>query len=89
MVRRLGNFFLRVSALDRFYHAAHPVEFAEVVQRPVLHLQREIFKEIRSAQGIDGLRDARFVGDDLLGAQGNPCSLFRGKGERFVIGVRV
>src|SRR5271165_2956732 len=46
LVGRLGDLFLRISALDRLYHAAHGIELAEVVPRAVFHLQGLIFYKI-------------------------------------------
>src|SRR5437660_6009419 len=40
LIRCLSDFFLRISALDGFDHAAHCVELAEIVQGTALHLKR-------------------------------------------------
>ncbi len=42
-----------------------------------------------SAEGIGGVGHARFVRDDLLGAQSQPRRFFGGQPERFVLGVGV
>src|SRR2546426_4846156 len=40
LIRCLSDFFLRISALDGFDHAAHGVELAEIVQGTALHFKR-------------------------------------------------
>jgi hypothetical protein len=89
LVTGLGNFFLRISALDGFDHAAHLVEFFEVIEGAVFHVEGLLLDEVASAEWIDGLGNARLEGDDLLGAQGDARGFFGGQGECFVVGVGV
>src|SRR5262249_49655694 len=53
----LRDLLLRITALDRLDHAAHPVDLVEVGQRAVLHVLRQLLDEVRAAQRIDDIRD--------------------------------
>ena len=87
LVTGLGNFFLRISALDGFDHAAHLVELIEVIEGAVFHVEGLLLDEVAAAEWIDSLGCARLEGNDLLGAQCDARSFFGGQGERFVVGV--
>ena len=63
------DFALRVAALDGRDHAAHGVDFFDVVPCAALDFVREGFDKVRAAEGVDGVRDACFVRDDLLRAE--------------------
>ena len=89
LVRSLGNFFLRISTLDRLYHSAHGVEFVEVIERAFFHLQCQTFQKIRPAQRIHRLRHARLISNDLLGAQCDTRGFFGRQRESFVVSVGV
>ena len=64
-----GDFALRVAALDRGDHAAEGVDLFDVVPGAALDFVGQRFDEVGAAERIDGVGDAGFVGDDLLGAQ--------------------
>ena len=49
----------------------------------------EVLDGVGAGDGIDGVGDAGFVGDDLLGAQGEERGVFGGQRERFVQRVGV
>jgi hypothetical protein len=55
LVAGLGDFLLRIAALDGLHHAAHGVELVEVVERALFHVERHALHEVRAAQRIDGL----------------------------------
>ncbi len=63
--------------------------FCEVVFGFLLDAVGGGFDEVAAGEGIDGLGDAGFVGDDLLGAEGDAGGLFGGEGEGFVVAVGV
>src|SRR5258707_6129402 len=44
---------------------------------------------VGAGHGVNGVGDAGFMGDDLLGAQGDERGVFRGKRESFIKGVVV
>src|SRR6266436_8039887 len=69
LIGGLGDFLLRVAALDGFHHASHLVELVEILESACLHVERGFLDEVRAAERIDRLRDAAFVGDDLLRAK--------------------
>ena len=54
-----------------------------------LELVRELFDEPRSSERIRDVDHARFLGDDLLRAQGEASGVLARQGERFVEGVGV
>ena len=85
LVRSFGNFFLREAILNGLDHAAHGVEPVKVVERALLHIERELFQEVRAGQRIDGLRHAGFVGNDLLRAQRDARRFLRGQRQRLVV----
>ena len=79
LVAGLGDFLLRIALLDGRNHAAHRVELLEIIERAVLHVERQPLDEVRAAQRIDGLGHAGFVSDDLLRAQRDAHGFFRGQ----------
>src|ERR1700687_2445384 len=89
LVAGFGNFFLGISALDGFDHAAHLVELLKVVEGAVFHVEGLLLDEVAAAERIDRLGNARLEGNDLLGAQCDARGFFGRQGERFVVGVGV
>ena len=89
LVRRILNFALRKSLLDRRDHSAHRVEPLEVFPAAFFHIERQALDEIRAAQRIDRVRDAAFVGDDLLRSQRDSRRVLGRQRQRFVQRVRV
>src|SRR5262249_9006477 len=87
LVRGFGNLFLRIAVLDGAHHAAESVKFLEVVERALFHIDRQLFEEVGSAEGIDGLRDAGFVGNDLLRTQGDAGGFGGGQSQGFVVRI--
>ena len=61
--------------------------FVEVVERALLHIEGQPLHKIRSTQRVDGIGNARFIGQDLLRAQGDAGRIFRRQGEGFVKAV--
>ena len=57
---------------------------AEVVIRLFLHSVCLRFDEETTPKRIDRVRHARFLGDDLLGAQGNRHGMFRRQCQCFI-----
>ncbi len=84
-----GNFALRVTLFDGRDHAAHGVDSMDIVPCRFLDFVGEGFDEVRAAKRIDGIGYARFVSDDLLGAQSDGGGEFGGERPGFVerIGV--
>src|SRR5208337_4348590 len=88
-VAGFGDFALGVALFDGGDHATHGIDAADVVPGALLDFVGEGFEEIGAAKGIDGVGDAGFVGDDLLGAQGEGGGEFGGEGPGFVEGIGV
>ena len=83
------DFLLDVAGFDRAQHAAHGIDFRDVFLRGGFDFVGELFDGVGAGDGIDGVRDAGFVRDDLLRAQSEQRGLFGGKRERFVESVGV
>src|SRR6267143_657251 len=84
-----GDFPLRVAALDGRDHAAHGVDFLDVIPSATLDFIGESFDKVGAAERIDSVCDAGFVGDDLLGAQGNGGGELRRQRPGFIEGICV
>src|SRR5215813_8638940 len=56
LISRLGNFLLRITALDRLHHSAHRVHLVEVVEGASFHIESEALHKIGATERIDGLR---------------------------------
>jgi len=69
--------------------AAHVVDLLDVVEGFGFHFVGEFFDEVRTAERVNGAGDAGFVGEDLLGAEGDGDGLFGWEAEGFVHGVGV
>ena len=65
----LGDFPLRVPALDRRNHAAHFVDRAKVLLGFRFQIAREPLDEVRAAERIDGAGHAGLEGQNLLRAE--------------------
>ena len=68
---------------------AHLVYFPNIILRPFADLPGQGFQEIGASQGIHRVDHPGFVGDELLGAQGDLHGLLGRKTQRFVHGVGV
>src|SRR5712692_1723262 len=89
-VSRLVDFLLWKPSFDGRHHAAHGVNLVEIVVTRLLSLERTLLDKIRPPERINGAGDAAFVGEYLLGAQGQRHSLLGGQGPGLVkrIGVQ-
>ena len=76
-VAGVGYLFLGKAAFDRPHHAAHRIQLAEIIERALLHIEGQPFHKIGAAQRVDGIGYAGFVGQDLLGTQGDAGRIFR------------
>ena len=63
--------------------------FGDVVDGPLLNFVGEMLDGVGAGNGIDGVGDTGFVGDDLLRAQSDERGVFGGEGEGFVHGIGV
>jgi len=88
-IRGVGDLGLGVALLDRFDHAAAPVDLVEVAPDLALGLVRERLDEPRSAERVDRVRDAGLLGDDLLLSEREESGLLGRDRERLVVGVGV
>src|SRR5690606_11221376 len=68
---------------------AHRVDFGDVFEGGLLHGVGEVLDEPGAAEGIGDAGDAGFVGEDLLGAEGDGDGLLGGEAEGLVHGVGV
>lgn len=58
--------------------AAHAVDLGDVLQRPLLHRVGQVLDEPAAAEGVGDPGHAGFVGEDLLGAEGDCRRLLGG-----------
>src|SRR5690606_41318544 len=70
--RTLGDLALEVAQLDAADDAADPVDLGEDLLGLTLEAVGERLHIVRAGQGVDRVRHPRLVGQDLLGAQGDP-----------------
>ena len=75
--------------LDRLQHAAVPIHLSDQGRGLQLEAVRERLDYEGSARGIDRIRDAALMGEDLLRAKGEPHGPFRRQRKGFVHAVRV
>lgn len=78
-----------VSVFERCDSAAASIYFVDVVEGDPLELVGEGFDVVRSCEGIDGVGDAGFVCEYLLGAEGYLRGFFGWESQRFIAGVDV
>ncbi len=65
------NFSLHKAIFNGVQDAAHLIDLVDIGEGPFFQFIGERFQVKRTSQGIDGISHAAFIGDDLLGAQGN------------------
>jgi len=78
-IRALLDLALYVAALDGDECAAHVVYPFDVGPRLALDLVGEVLDKVTACQRVNRVGHARFVGDDLLRAQGNLHRLLGGQ----------
>src|SRR5919106_2459564 len=88
-IRGLVDLVLDPPRVDRLDGAAHPLDLGQVLPGTRFDLGRQVLDEVRAPQRVDGVGHAGLVGDELLGAKGDPNRLLGGKGQRLVERVRV
>ena len=81
-------------ALDEaaFYcpqHSSHGVDFVDVRDGAGFDFISQVLDSVGPSDGIDGVGDAGFVGDDLLRAESDQRGVLGGEGEGFVHGIGV
>ena len=83
------NFALDEAGFDGAEHSSHGINPGDVIGGALLDFVGEVFDGVGAGDGIGCVGDASFVGEDLLGAQGDEHGILGGKGECFVhrIGV--
>lgn len=78
-----------VSVFERCDSAAASIYFVDIVEGDPLELVGEGFDVVRSCERVDGIGDAGFVCEYLLGAEGYLRGFFGWESERFIAGVDV
>ncbi len=68
-IGRVRDFQLRIASFNGGDHAAHGVDFFDVLPGFGLHLIGEGFHKVGTGQRIDRVDHARFFGQNLLRAQ--------------------
>jgi len=58
----------------------HLVEFFEIIERALLHVERLLLDKIAAAEGVDSLGNSRLERDDLLRAQRDARGFSGGQG---------
>src|SRR6266545_4632503 len=66
------DLLLLEAALDRGHRPTQPVDLGDELTRSPVDLVGEALDEVRPGEGIDGVGDARLVGEHLLAAQRQP-----------------
>ena len=81
---------MHVAALDVPQHPAQSNDFFQVPVSVCLDLVGQRLQVVGAGNRIDGLRHARFIGNDLLGAQRHTRRLLGGECQRLIkrIGVQ-
>ena len=77
------------TGFDCAEHASERVNLFDVGARPRFDFVREFFDRVRTGKGINRIRDATFLRDDLLRAEGDRRGVFGGKRQRFIEAVSV
>ena len=75
---------LDIPRLNSAEHTAHRVDLLDIIACEVLELGRQLLDRVTSCQGIDGIGDAGFVGDDLLGAKRDAGCILSRQAKRLV-----
>ena len=83
------DFGLHEAGIDGPEHAAESVNFEEIVLGARFDFVGQGFDGVRTTDGIGGVGDASFGGNDLLRAECDQRGIFGGKGQGFVHGIRV
>src|SRR6267378_3357554 len=88
-VSRFLDFTLDKASFDGAQHSAHLVDLRQISRRERFDFVGEGFDGVGAGDGVDSVGDAGFVGEDLLGSEGDERGVFGGKCERFVHRIRV
>src|SRR5258707_7299394 len=83
------DFSLDETGFDGTQHSSHTVDFGKIVCGQRFNLAGEGFDGVGAGDGVDGVGYTGFIGENLLGAQGDERGVFGGQGERFVHGIGV
>src|SRR5947209_551016 len=79
------DFLLYIAALEGTDHPAECVNLFKIRRRASFDFIGKSLHKVRASQRIDGLRRARFICDDLLGAQRDACRLLGRQRKRLII----
>src|SRR5258706_7793978 len=88
-VRSFLDFSLDEAGFDGAQHSAHGIQFVDVGEGASFDFVGEVLDGVGAGDGVDRIGNARFMGEDLLGAQSDERGVFRGQRERFVHGIGV
>src|SRR4029077_1055129 len=77
------------ATLDGPQNSAQGIDFFDVGGGAFFDFVGEMLDGVGAGHGVDGVGDACFMGDDLLGAQGDERGVLGGKREGFIEGVCV
>src|SRR6267143_652314 len=81
IISSLLDLTLDEAGFDRAKGSSHRVDLRYVVRRKRFNLAREGLDGVGAGNGIDGVGDAGFVSQDLLGTPGDERGVFRGKSQ--------
>ena len=87
LVGALGDPVLYQPALDARDHPALGLDFLDERRHPGFHPGGEVFEVVGAPEGVRRVDDACFLGDDLLGAQGEQGAFLAREGEGFIVGA--
>ena len=89
VIGRVGDLLLEIAFLHRLDGPPERVYLGEGLEHAALDLVGERLHEVGAAEGIDDAGHPAFLGDDLLGTQGQLHRLLGRNGIGFVESVRV
>ncbi len=78
-----------IASVNGWDHTAHGIDLVDDGVGFCFDFVGEFFDEVAAGERIDGLGDVGFVGEDLLGSQGDLDGLLAWQGESFVHAVGV
>ncbi len=89
-VTRSSDLLLRESRFDRSHHSAHRIQFVEVRECALLHIERQLFDEVAAAQRIGDVGHPGFMRENLLRPQRDAGRIFGRQRQRLIkrIGVQ-
>src|SRR5712692_8747154 len=84
LVSRFLNFRLDKTGFNGAQHSTHLVDLGKIGHRKRFDFVGEVLDSVGAGDGVNGVSDAGFIGENLLRAQRDERSVFGGQSERFI-----